>query len=224
MLHAGFQKANQFMTFKFTSQKLLNGLFEPEGIYLASPAEGEVLALQGYGDNAAYYSQWNYNGVPLKGHTGIDLQVDSGATLLAVDNGRIVEISQEKGGFERYIKVEHRWGESFYGNCGNVLVETGQSVTRGEAIARAAVALQPAIRPTTASTEKQRSAPSSMIWFHFGVRISPFNRYDGWGGFSDPMPFLPPGSIVLLDESDDKQQTEYQPHPMAEDKPGLRRP
>jgi len=220
---SGFQKANQFMTFKFTSQKLLNGLFEPEGIYLASPTEGEAQALQGYGDNASYYGQWNYNGVPLKGHTGIDLHVGAGAALLAVDNGRIVEISQEKGGFERYIKVEHRWGESIYGNCGEVLVETGQSVTRGEAIARAPVA-QPPLRTATAASGKQRSAAFDSIWFHFGVRISPFNRYDGWGGFADPMPFLPPGSVLLPDDTDEKVQAGYEPHPMAEDKPGLRRP
>ena len=82
------------MSFKFTSQKLLSGLFEPEGIYLAPPAEGELQALQGYGDNASHYGQWNYNGVPLKGHTGLDLRVEAGATLFAVDDGRITEISQ----------------------------------------------------------------------------------------------------------------------------------
>jgi hypothetical protein len=63
-----------------------------------------------------------------------------------------------------------------------------------------------------------------MIWFHFGVRISPFNRYDGWGGFADPMPFLPPGSVLPSEEAEEKQQGGYTPHPMAEDKPGLRRP
>lgn len=208
------------MTFKFTSQKLLSGLFEPEGIYLAPPAEGELLALQGYGENASHYSQWNYNGVPLKGHTGIDLRIDPGATLFAVDDGRIVEISQEKGGFERYIKVEHRWGESFYANCGETLVETGQSVSRGEAIARATVATDSVTPHRTGS----KTSPEAPIWIHFGVRIAPYNRYDGWGGFSDPIPFLPPGTVLLPDDGDQPQRHGYTPHPMVEDKPGLRRP
>lgn len=210
------------MSFKFTSQKLLSGLFEPEGIYLAPPAEGELHALQAFGDHAKHYGQWNYNGIPLKGHTGIDLRIDAGATLLAVDSGRVVEISQEKGGFERYIKIEHRWGESFYANCGEVLLETGQSVTRGEAIAHALTAAEELARLQRSGDKARPSAP--LIWFHFGVRIAPFNRYDGWGGFSDPMPFLPPGSVVLPEDADDMRQTGFTPHPMVDDSPGLRRP
>jgi hypothetical protein len=227
------------MTFKFTSQKLLNGLFEPEGIYLAPPAEGELIALQGFGENADYYKQWNYNGVPLKGHVGIDLRVKAGTTLLAVDSGRVMEISNERGGFERYIKIEHRWGESFYANCGDVLVEAGQSVTRGEAVARAltAASLIPSSRTAAASESGQNRAPrritststsdADAIWFHFGVRIAPFNRYDGWGGFADPLPYLPTGAIQMPEGSADlagNLRSTFTPHPMAEDAPGLRRP
>ena len=25
---------------------------------------------------------------------------------------------------------------------------------------------------------------------HFGLRMAPFNRHDGWGGYSDPAPYL----------------------------------
>jgi hypothetical protein len=32
---------------------------------------------------------------------------------------------------------------------------------------------------------------------HFAIRINPYQRTDGWGGFSDPLPYLPPGSFVL---------------------------
>jgi hypothetical protein len=32
---------------------------------------------------------------------------------------------------------------------------------------------------------------------HFAIRINPYQRTDGWGGFSDPLPYLPPNSFVL---------------------------
>ena len=203
------------MSFKFTSQKLLNGLFEPEGIYLTPPFEGELTIVQNWGENSAFYGQWNYNGVPLKGHTGIDIRIAAGARLLAVDAGRIIEISQEKGGFERYIKVEHRWGEAFYANCGKVLVETGQSVARGDVIAHAVQEIPGG---------KDAASGRNSTWFHFGVRIAPFNRYDGWGGFADPLPFLPAGAVILPDDAGDDLRAGFPPHPMAEVRPGLRRP
>lgn len=222
------------MSAKFTSQKLLSGLFEPEGVYLAQPIEGDLIVLQNWGANPRHYAQWNYNGVPLKGHTGIDLRAQADTVIHAVDAGRIVEIAQEKGGYERYIKIEHRWGESFYAYLGNVLVETGQSVNRGEAIAHTP-ADAPIIKPykagvnatppaSAARNSAARNSSPSVTWFHFGVRIAPFNRYDGYGGFSDPIPFLPDGSVALPSDSGDDLRAGFTPHPMAEDRPGLRRP
>jgi hypothetical protein len=38
---------------------------------------------------------------------------------------------------------------------------------------------------------------SSGPHLHFAIRINPYVRGDGWGGFSDPLPYLPPGSFVL---------------------------
>lgn len=196
------------MTFKFTSQKLLSGLFEPEGIYLSPPFEGEFPIAQGWGDNPEIYSQWRYNGVPLKGHNGVDVLLPSETRILAMDGGRVVEISVERGGLERYVKIEHRWGESLYANLGELLVESGQNVVRGQAIA-----LTPAL-------------PASDHLFHFAVRLAPFNRYDGWGGFSDPLSYMAPGS-VLAQEDDDlvvaRTTLEWPPHPMVDDRPGMRR-
>lgn len=228
------------MSFKFTSQKLLNGLFEPEGIYLTPPCEGVLTVLQAWGDHADYYGEWRYNGVPVKGHTGIDFRVSPGAKLLAADAGHVTEISVERGGFERYMKIEHRWGESFYANIGEALVEAGQTVARGEAIGSA---ISNVISNVIGSAEHgaehgaEHSAPAA-VFLHFAVRIHPFNRYDGWGGFSDPLPYLPPASVILPDEAGEDQRSasrsprraalrtdQAEPlHPMAEDRPGLRRP
>ena len=60
---------------------------------------------------------------------------------------------------------------------------------------------------------------------HFGIRINPYNRYDGWGGFCDPLPFLNPSNILLPDpEQGDDVDTVLAPHPMAVERPGFRRP
>jgi murein DD-endopeptidase MepM/ murein hydrolase activator NlpD len=206
------------MSFKFASHKLLHGLFEPEGIYLAPPLDGPLVVLQGWGEHADLYAGARYNGVPLKGHVGLDLAAAAGARLLATDAGRVVELAIERGGFERYIKIEHRWGESLYAHVGDLLVETGQSVQRGDAIA---LAEDPAARPGPASA-------AGRCWFHFGVRVSPYNRYDGWGGFTDPTPYLPPGSLAPPNDEGagggDLPASTWQPHPMADERQGIRRP
>jgi murein DD-endopeptidase MepM/ murein hydrolase activator NlpD len=226
------------MSFKFTSHKLLNGLFEPEGIYLAPPIEGPLVVLQGWGAQASPQPGARYNGVPLKGHVGIDIALAPGALLLATDAGRVIELGLERGGFERYIKIEHRWGESLYANLGEPLVESGQTVQRGDPIARPL---------------ESEGQGAGRRWFHFGVRVSPFNRYDGWGGFTDPTAYLPSGSLVLPGPLAEDAATAataqatspgpglpatqaspttpadsvaggWQPHPMADERQGMRRP
>lgn len=205
------------MSFNFAAHNLLNGLFEPEGIYLAPPLEGPLVVLQGWGAYAAFYGASSFNGVPLKGHVGIDVAAQPGARLLAVDTGRVVELAIERGGFERYIKVEHRWGESFYAHVGELLVESGQSVQRGDVLATV-------LEPHLLAGAHSFAQP----WFHFGVRVAPFNRYDGWGGFTDPTPYLPPGCLVMPNDAGagagDLPTDPFPPHPMADERQGIRRP
>lgn len=206
------------MSFKFASHNLLNGLFEPEGIYLAPPLDGPLVVLQGWGAHPAVYGASFFNGVPLKGHVGIDIAAPHDARLLAADAGRVVELGFERGGFERYIKLEHRWGESFYAHVGEPLVESGQMVQRGDALAGVAAP----------SPSASADAGDVQGWFHFGVRVAPFNRYDGWGGFTDPTPFLPPGRLVMPNDAGggagDLPAPPFPPHPMVDERQGIRRP
>jgi murein DD-endopeptidase MepM/ murein hydrolase activator NlpD len=209
------------MSFKFASQQLLNGLFEPEGIYLFAPFEGELPVIQGWGDSPEFYGQWRYNGVPLKGHVGIDVRILPGARLFAMDAGKVTEIGVDHGGFEHYIKIEHRWGESFYAHTGPALVETGKSLARGDAIATA-----PQPDPAMPAGPDGRSAKPTQteVIFHFAIRVQPWNRYDGWGGFTDPLPYLPPDCVFLPEDAGDDARHATPPHPMTDDRPGLRRP
>lgn len=58
---------------------------------------------------------------------------------------------------------------------------------------------------------------------HFAIRVTPYNRFDGWGGFIDPLSFLNPSNIVLPDSEDEM----FHPiivHRMADETPGMRRP
>lgn len=187
------------------------GQTEPEGIHLTLPLDAETAqVLQGWGDHVAYHAQFTYNGVPLKGHPGVDLLATPGAPILATDRGRVSEISNEPGGLGRYVKLDHSWGESLYAQAGEILVETGQAVERGQPIARAEMIRRP-----------------YPVHLHFAIRVHPYNRFDGWGGFSDPTPFLYVAELIPVTESaelDDEDKILQTIPPMVFETKGLRRP
>jgi murein DD-endopeptidase MepM/ murein hydrolase activator NlpD len=191
------------MSYKFVRQPLASGLYEPEGVYLSAPFTGQGRILQTWGANPAYYAQFKYNGTSLRGHIGIDFGLSPETALLAVDQGRVMEISYEPDGFERYIKIEHHWGESFYAYVGDIVIESGQLVGRGDEIGVV-------------------DAQGAIPYFHFAIRIFPYNRFDGWGGFSDPLPFMDPSS--LLSENEFDALTVFEPPAMAVENQGMRRP
>lgn len=184
--------------------------YEPEGIHLTLPFEGDVVLLQGWGGNPEIHAQLTYNGVPLKGHPGLDFLLPAGSAVLSVDAGRVVEISNEPGGFGRYVKLEHRWGESLYAHLGELQVEAGQRVDRG--------------RKLGATELVTRGYPPHL---HLAIRLAPYNRLDGWGGFSDPLPYLymsePINSVPDPSENSEHPQPAAFP-PMLQERPGIRRP
>lgn len=185
--------------------------YEPEGIHLILPFEGEAVLLQGWGDNPEFHTRFTYNGVPLKGHPGLDFLLPASSSVLAVDAGRVVEISHEPGGFGRYIKLEHRWGESLYAHLGDVLVESGQRVERGRKLALTELLRRP--------------YPAHL---HLGIRVTPYNRLDGWGGFTDPLPFLymteSIGNPEASEDDASPARDETELPPMLQERAGIRRP
>lgn len=129
---------------------------------------------QPFGARPEYYSQFKIDGVPLKGHEGIDFGTPVGSLIQAVYDGTVVESADQGGvGYGRYIKLSHSWGESVYAHLEYQMVRVGETVSGGEIIAR------------SGATGNVTGAH-----LHFGLRISPFNRKDGWGGYTDPAPFL----------------------------------
>lgn len=168
------------MSFDFLNRPIERGYYEAEGIFLTSPFEGRRRITQLWGANPAYYRQFRPGGVPLRGHNGLDVGLPDHSRLLAADGGRVIEIANDPGGFGRYIKIQHRWGESLYAHLQGFSVEAGQIVQRGGLIGFS-----------------NNTGASSGPHLHFAIRIYPYNRSDGWGGCSDPLPFMNPLDILL---------------------------
>ena len=187
------------MSYQFVRKPLENGSYEPEGIYLDCPFDKEARLVQTWGTFPEFYRQYSYNGVALNGYLGLGFDVTWPTSIQAVDSGRVSEIGFEPTGFERYIKIDHWWGESLYARISSVQIESGQVVERKASLALAG--------------QSKGQLPQR---FHFGIRIRPFNRFDGWGGFSDPMPYLNPtvlGNTIVMPDTAAIDQ--YQPLPMA---------
>ncbi len=140
---------------------------------LAKPFQGDYPVTQTFGENPTFYAQFLYDGVPLKGFNGIDFAVPIGGSILATDDGEVKSVSFEAENFGHYILLEHAWGESLYAHLDQVNVKIGQVVRRGDVIARSG-----------------NSGVANGPFLHFGIRINPYVRTDGWGGFSDPLPYL----------------------------------
>lgn len=151
-----------------------------DGVYLHPPFDGVYTIGQLWGENSAFYARYSYDGVPLLGHNGVDFSTPVGAALRAVDDGVVLRADFEAGGFGNFVLLGHSWGESIYAHLSAFEVNVGQTVTRGQLIGRSG--------NTGASTGPH---------LHFAIRIHPYTRGDGWGGFSDPLPYLPPTAYRL---------------------------
>lgn len=150
------------------------------GLYLAAPFDGTYGIAQLWGENPSFYAQYAYDGVALRGHNGIDFLTPSGTLMYATDGGEVLQVGFENGGFGNYIVLRHPWGESIYAHLSTTAVTVGQAVARGQYIGASG-----------------NSGGSSGPHLHFAIRINPYQRGDGWGGFSDPLPYLPPGAFIL---------------------------
>ena len=149
--------------------------------YLALPFVGNFGISQLWGENPQIYSTISYDNVPLRGHNGIDFLTPLDTPIAAVDNGVVAEtVWNDPTGFGRYIKVNHSWGEAVYGHLNNITVAPGQQVTAGTVLGASG-----------------NTGFSSGPHLHFAIRINPYSRTNGWGGYTDPLPYLDPGAVIL---------------------------
>lgn len=176
---------------------------------VATPYAGVRPLTQEWGTNAAFYQRFSYNGVPLRGHNGLDFGLPEGTELLATDHGEVIEIGYEANGFGNYIKLRHSWGESLYAHMSVISAQKNQVMAQEEVLGLSG-----------------NTGGSTGPHLHFSIRIFPCERSDGWGGFSDPMPFMDRSRMRFRGETRWPSLPEafYLPSAMAEDQPGLARP
>lgn len=182
-----------------------------KGTFLATPFTGQQVITQLWGENSDFYSRYSYEGVPLLGHNGVDFGTPAGTSVLATDAGEVVQVGYEPTGFGHFVLLAHPWGQSIYGHLNSISVQMGQHVGRSQTIGISG-----------------NSGNSSGPHLHFAIRMHPFTRTDGWGGFSDPLPYLNPRDVAwpsyVMDvgpqQALNPESSQLQPPGMADDAPG----
>lgn len=85
-------------------------------------------------------SPFGYRNHPISGtysfHTGIDIGAYSGSAILAANGGTVI-LAGWNGGYGNCVIVDHGGGiTTLYAHCSSINVSKGQSVSRGQTIAR----------------------------------------------------------------------------------------
>lgn len=140
------------------------------GLPLARPAP-EAIVTQRFGERPEAYAR-----LGLPGHNGLDFAADAGELVIAVDDGQLVELRLDPGGYGLTVKLAHWWGESRYahGRPGSVPIEfeLGCRVRRGERLFLA----------------------GNGGHLHFGLRLAAALQLgaetNGFAGYADPLPHL----------------------------------
>jgi len=133
------------------------------------PFDGSQRLTQGFGERPEV-SRARFG---LPGHNGIDWGLPVGTPVLAVDAGKVIVRHTSATGFGRYIKLQHSWGQSLYAHLDEFQVEIGDEVERGQRVGLSG-----------------DSGFSTGPHLHFGIRISPYSKSDGWYGYTNPHRFL----------------------------------
>jgi len=122
---------------------------------------------QMWGENGELYAKWH-----LKGHNGLDLGMPEGTPVRAAAGGWVRE-AMSSPALGNYIKVMHDWGHTIYAHLSALRVAHGDKVTAGQVIGLSG-----------------NTGNSTGPHLHFGVRINPYDRSDGWLGYSNPLALL----------------------------------
>lgn len=151
-------------------------------IRLGKPFEGTWKVTQLFADRPQVYKVFSYDGVALRGHNGVDFGLATGTHLLATDDGEVLRADFDAKGYGYFVLLKHAWGESVYGHMKSVGVKVGDKVKRGAVLG-----------------PSNNTGNSSGPHLHFGIRIYPCKRSDGWGGYCDPVPFMNPDDLIIPD-------------------------
>jgi murein DD-endopeptidase MepM/ murein hydrolase activator NlpD len=140
-----------------------------DSLNLISPVSRGIPVTQEFGEHPEFYSKISGYPVPLRGHNGRDYGTPIGSPIYAVADGQVLKAEFDSTGFGNMIRLVHSFGETLYAHCLTLYVTSGQFVQQGEQIALSG-----------------DSGMGSGPHLHFGLRIYPADRADGWGGYVDP--------------------------------------
>ena len=133
------------------------------------PFDDSQRLTQGFGERPEVYRA--RFGLP--GHNGIDWGLLIGTPILAVDAGKVIVRHTSATGFGRYIKLQHSWGQSLYAHLSEFKVAVGDMVECGQMVGLSG-----------------NSGFSTGPHLHFGMRVSPYSKGDGWYGYTNPHRFV----------------------------------
>ncbi len=150
-------------------------LLMPQKIKLGKPFAGDHPMTQPFGGRPEAYKRFACEGANLRGHNGLDFGLPEGTDILATDDGVIDRRGWDEKGYGFYVVLKHAWGESLYAHLStNTLPsEIGSKVKKGEFLGKSG-----------------NTGNSTGPHLHFGIRIAPFDKGDGWCGHSDPEPLM----------------------------------
>jgi hypothetical protein len=140
----------------------------PGRVLTPLPFDGKFHLTQAFGENPSMYRRFK-----LPGHNGLDWGMPEGQEILAVDEGFVMSIEERPQGFGRYVKIQHAWGQSLYAHLSEFKVVLHQPVSQGDVIALSG-----------------NTGNSTGPHLHFGMRIKPYSKTDGWYGYTNPQRYL----------------------------------
>jgi hypothetical protein len=141
---------------------------KPKRVLTPLPFEGDFRLTQAFGENPAIYRR-----LGLPGHNGLDWGMPVGQEIHAVDAGVIIRVEERPEGFGKHVKVQHQWGQSLYAHLSEFKVVLNQPVKQGEVIGLSG-----------------NTGFSTGPHLHFGMRIKPYDKGDGWYGYTNPQRYL----------------------------------
>lgn len=134
------------------------------------PFDGNWILTQGFGENPSSYSRFG-----MLGHNGLDYGTPTGTPILAPHAGKVVETTSDPTGYGLYVKIESSTEGSVLAHLKSFSVNVGDTVTEGK---------QVGISGNTGN--------STGPHLHWGYYKIPRNRNNGYAGFIDQAPLLPP--------------------------------
>lgn len=150
------------------------------GIKLSRPVNQSIVVSQLWGENPEFYAQIQGYAAPLRGHNGVDYAAPEGTPVLACDDGIVERAGTDPWGFGELIVLRHAWGRSYYAHNRSFTVGVGSHVGRGQ---------QVAFSGHTGLGMGAGGAGQDHL--HFSIKIDgQDNGANGWGGFSDPTPYM----------------------------------